>query len=273
MKSNNPFLDYVERIASTYEQAKHLSISQSSVTGSSKKITSDSRVLLFSPHPDDECITGLLPLRLQRELGMEVINVPVTFGSNKKRQAERAEELIAACSFLGWKNHQQRNDFQSLKVEDIVHCLEKFQPEIIFVPHKGDWNTRHVSTHNLVMDALQCMSNDYSCTVIETEFWAAMTDPNLMVAADAISVADLMAATAQHAGEVIRNPYHLTLPAWMQDNVRRGSELVGGQGAEVPDFLFATLYRLSHFSGGKMSKAGEPGKIIPMGELNKKVLG
>ncbi len=273
MKSNNPFLDYVERISSTYEKAKQLSISQSSVNGSRKKTILDSRLLLFSPHPDDECITGLLPLRLQRELGMEVINVPVTLGSNTKRQAERAEELLAACGFLGWKNHQQRNDFQSLQVEDIVDCLVEFKPEIIFVPHKGDWNTRHVSTHHLVMDALLSMGSDFSCTVIETEFWAAMTDPNLMVAADAITVADLMAATSLHVGEVIRNPYHLSLPAWMQDNVRRGSELVCGQGKEVPDFLFATLYRLSHFSGGKMNKAGEQGKIIPMGELNIKALG
>jgi hypothetical protein len=31
--------------------------------------------LLFSPHPDDEVLTGLLPLRLQREAGARVVNV------------------------------------------------------------------------------------------------------------------------------------------------------------------------------------------------------
>lgn len=268
MKSNNPFLGFVEGIASAHEKAKQLSTS-----GSSEVLTSDSRILLFSPHPDDECIIGLLPLRLQRELGMEVINVPVTFGSNIKRQAERAEELITACDFLGWKIHRQRSDFQSLDVGEVVNCLETCKPEIIFVPHIGDWNSRHVSTHHLVMDALSSMDDDFTCTVIETEFWGAMTDPNLMVAADAITLADLVAATSLHVGEVVRNPYHLTLPAWMQDNVRRGSELVSGQGKEVPDFLFATLYRLSHWSVGKMTKSGEQGKIIPMGELSRKVLG
>jgi hypothetical protein len=30
----------------------------------------------------------------------------------------------------------------------------------------------------------------------------------------------------------------------MLDNVRRGSELVGGQGQAAPDFTFATLYSL-----------------------------
>ena len=33
------------------------------------------RVLIFSPHPDDECIIGGLALRLMREAGMRVVNV------------------------------------------------------------------------------------------------------------------------------------------------------------------------------------------------------
>lgn len=36
-----------------------------------------------------------------------------------------------------------------------------------------------------------------------------------------------------HAGEVKRNPYHLRLPAWMMDNVRRGSEVIAGPGSEA----------------------------------------
>ena len=51
-----------------------------------------------------------------------------------------------------------------------------------------------------------------------------------MVESSAADVADLMAALSLHVGEVARNPYHLRLPAWMIDNVRRGAELVGGQG-------------------------------------------
>ena len=47
-----------------------------------------------------------------------------------------------------------------------------------------------------------------------------------------------------------RNPYHLLVPAWMQDNVRRGGELVGGQGGAAPDFTFCTLYRLRRWRDG-----------------------
>ena len=115
------------------------------------------------------------------------------------------------------------------------------------------------------MDALAEMSTDFCCTVIETEYWGAMDDPNLMVEGDAMLVADLVAATSLHVGEVARNPYHLLLTAWMQDNVRRGGELVGGQGQAAPDFSFATLYRVSEWENGKLVQWLENGTMVPMG--------
>ena len=84
----NPYLEFVENIQANVESAKGLTVS-----GISEPVESDRKALLFSPHPDDECITGLLPLRLMREAGMQIINVPVTFGSNIERQPGRATEL------------------------------------------------------------------------------------------------------------------------------------------------------------------------------------
>ena len=256
----NPYLKFVESIEAGVAAAKGLSVS-----GETPVAESASKVLLFSPHPDDECITGLLPLRLMRELGKQIINIPVTFGSNMDRQAGRAAELESACSYLGWEIFQGLENFQSLEVADVVRILEKFQPEIVFMPHSKDWNSRHIATHFLVVEALGQMGSDFSCTVVETEFWGAMDDPNLMVEGDAPAVAELVAATSLHVEEVARNPYHLSLPAWMQDNVRRGSELVGGQGGAVPDFGFATLYRLRKWQGGELINLFEGGKTLPMG--------
>ena len=34
--------------------------------------------LILSPHPDDECIIGGLPLRLMKEGGIRIINVAIT---------------------------------------------------------------------------------------------------------------------------------------------------------------------------------------------------
>ena len=79
----------------------------------------------------------------------------------------------------------------------------------------------------------------------------------------ATEVADLMAATSFHVGEVRRNPYHLRLPAWLQDNVRRGGELVGGQGGPAPDFDFATLYRLRRWRAGAWEDVYAGGRLLP----------
>jgi len=114
-----------------------------------------------------------------------------------------------------------------------------------------------------VMDALARQPAAFACTVVETEFWGAMASPNLMVESDAKDVADLMAALSFHAGEVQRNPYHLRLPAWLMDNVRRGGEVVGGQGGAAPDFTFATLYRLRRWAGGELRNGFAGGRILP----------
>mgnify|MGYP002639884501 CR=1 FL=1 len=263
----NPYLKYVQNIEAEFQAAKGISVS-----GRVECKESSSKVLLFSPHPDDECIIGLIALRLMREAGMQVINVPVTFGSNVSRQAGRAKELEDACAYLGWNNHIEQEDYQALEVDDVVRVLTKFQPKVIIFPHSQDWNSRHISTHHLLIDALKKMPTDFSCKVVECEFWGAMDDPNLTVESDAETLADLVAATSLHVEEVDRNPYHLTLPAWMQDNVRRGGELVGGQGGAVPAFSFATLYRLRKWANGELVSCLEKGTAIPMGESHLKEL-
>jgi LmbE family N-acetylglucosaminyl deacetylase len=267
----NPYFHFVQQVEDQFKAAGELPLGGMSPCERNELSTDAPKVLLFSPHPDDECITGLLPLRLMREAGMRVINVPVTFGSNKERQAGRAEELKAACGFLGWDVFP-RDGFQSLETADVVEILKTEQPAVIFMPHSEDWNSRHIATHVLVMDALAEMDSGFSCTVIETEFWGAMDDPNLMIEGDARTVADLVAAISFHVKEVERNPYHLSLPAWMQDNVRRGGELVGGQGGAVPDFTFATLYRLRRWEKGQFSQALEKGRMMAMSDNLKEIL-
>ena len=75
-----------------------------------------------------------------------------------------------------------------------------------------------------------------------------------------------MAALSFHVGEVKRNPYQVTVPSWMMDNVRRGAELVGGQGGAAPDFQFAALYRLQQWSHGKLARIFPGGKFLSKSE-------
>jgi LmbE family N-acetylglucosaminyl deacetylase len=233
--------------------------------------------MIFSPHPDDECLMGGLALRLLRESQIRIVNVPVTSGSKPERRQPRLQELKKACDWLGFKleepvpgglekiNPQTRENnpgHWSGAVKNIAAVLARHQPYIVFFSHENDANSTHIGAHFLVMDALKTMPADFKCLAIETEFWAPMASPNLMVESSVDDVTDLVAALSLHAGEVRRNPYHLRMPAWLQDNVRRGAELIGGQGSAAPDFIFATLYRMRRWKNGRLENVFTGGKQI-----------
>ncbi len=279
---NNPYLSLIESYASLMEKGKAIQLGGFSKPCPRPDVAKDApKVLVFAPHPDDECLIGALPLRLLREKKLNVINVAVTQGSNKERQAPRLEELKAACNFLGFGLIQtQQNGLEKINpktrdgdkkhwsscVETIVGIIKANQPKIIFCPHQGDWNSSHIGTNLLVMDALKEIDPSFSCILIETEFWGANSSPNLMVESSVQDVADIVAAISCHVEEVRRNPYHLRQPAWMEDNARRGGELVGGQGAKAPDFLFATLYRVRRWTNHELVDVYQGGKFASVSE-------
>lgn len=238
------------------------------------------RALVFAPHPDDESIVGALPLRLRRELGVRVSAVAVTQGSRVDRQAERLEEMRSACHFLGFElittqpnglsgitprsREQHPSDWEDA-VALIARIISYHRASVLFLPHEQDYHSTHMGTHLLVLDALRTLGAGFHCKLVETEFWRAMAEPNLMIESSPGDTADLVAAVSCHRGEVARNPYHLLLPAWMADNVRRGSELVGGQGAASPAFHFATLYRLREWSKGGLGPCLSAPRSVPAG--------
>jgi LmbE family N-acetylglucosaminyl deacetylase len=273
----NPYHEFVASFARLMTDGKSLPLGGIPPRHPSKPAPDAPAAIIFSPHPDDECIIGGLALRLMREAGMRVINVAVTQGSSKERQQPRWQELKNACNYLGFdleqtapdglekispKTRLENSRHWSAAVKIIATTLARHQPRVIFFPHEFDWNSTHLGTHFLVMDALQTLPANFQCLIIETEFWGQMTSPNLMVESSIADVADLLAALSFHAGEVRRNPYHLRMPAWLQDNVRRGAELVGGQGGAAPDFTFATLYRLCQWKNGRVENVYGGGKQI-----------
>ncbi|HZF00825.1 MAG TPA: PIG-L family deacetylase [Methylomirabilota bacterium] len=273
----NPYRKFVSAHTQLFAGGKSLPLGNIPPPNKSNPAPDAPVALIFSPHPDDECVTGGLALRLLRETKMRVVNIAVTLGSNKERRQPRLLELKNACGWIGFELEQiapnglekinpktRANEPQHWNncVKIIAASLAKNQPRAIFFPHELDWNSTHVGTHFLVMDALKTLPPDFQTILIETEFWGQMPSPNLMVESSVEDVADLLAALSFHVGEVRRNPYHLRMPAWLQDNVRRGTELVGGQGGAAPDFSFATLYRARRWKNGRIAEIFSGGKQI-----------
>jgi LmbE family N-acetylglucosaminyl deacetylase len=275
---SNPYSGFVDDVARLLDHARALPLGGLPPVKQPPVAADAPTVLIFSPHPDDECITGALPLRIRREIGYRVAVVAVTQGSKVDRQAARLQELRGAVSFLGFDlittreggltgvNLSSRASSPAAWAESvalIAEIVRDRRPRIIFMPHEADSNPTHIGTHYLVVDALESMGDGFAGLVVESEFWGAMADPNLLVESSPADVGDLVAATSFHAGEVERNPYHVLLPAWMSDNVRRGGELVGGFGSQVPKYNFATLYRLRRWNGRALEPFLTSGLRLP----------
>lgn len=239
------------------------------------------KVMICSPHPDDEALVGALPLRLRQECGATVVNCAITLGSDASQRARRLNELKASCAVLGFEvvianpprgfdrvnpdNRQNHPEEWAAKVHVLSEVLEREHPDAVFAPHADDFNTTHVGTHYLVAGAL----GEYlkrtgrgALPFFQTEFWHQLSRPNLLVGVSAEDEATLIMATAEHGDEVRRNPYHLRHPGRMIENVRLGAEVVGGQGGAAPDFPFAEIYSLIFATGHALGAPKPGGRLI-----------
>ncbi len=255
---SQPYADFVREFEALLERAARLPRGIATPSPRPAPRPDAPLALILAPHPDDECIVGALPLRLQRESGWRVAVAPVTLGSRPERREARLAEFRGACAFLGW-------DALTVEEAGLSELLRRERPRLVLIPHAEDANSTHRRVRSLAVDALRAAGPGFRCAVAETEYWATMPDPNLMVEAPAEAAGDLVAALSFHKGEIERNPYHVLLPCWLADGARRGAELVGGQGATAPAFRLAALYRLSVWNGSALERAAGPGRVAASG--------
>ncbi|MDR3449917.1 MAG: PIG-L family deacetylase [Alphaproteobacteria bacterium] len=238
--------------------------------------------LLLSPHPDDECLIGSLPLRLMREQGWRIANLAVTLGSDISRRPTRKAELAKACAVLGFEGVlAEAEGFSGITAETrttspdiwrkmserVASFIAQLKPQAIFLPHLSDAHPAHIGTHHLGMDALTLQNKDFTCTVFQTEYWQPNAAPNLMIGINEQDASSLLAALACHAGENARNPFDVRFPAYLIDNVRRGSELIGGTGTAAAQIDFAMIYQMGLWRSGKYTPSSLGRMIGPADSL------
>lgn len=288
------WLSYVKRVTQAVDSGRSIALGPSAAPPVPSAIAGSKpegpKIVYCSPHPDDESLGGAFALRLRMEAGSRVTNVAITLGSDLTQRERRRRELTSACKVLGFEliipsepatgaasgfDHitlaARREDSEAWagRVRVLADIFAREQPEAIFMPHSDDFNDTHIGTHYLAFDALDqylSMRPRASVLVIETEFWHEMSDPNLMVGITAELAAIQMTAATEHGGEMSRMPYHLLHPCRMMNNVRRGSEVVGGQGAGVQPFTFAELHRVSFRHGHERAETPAEGRILPPSE-------
>lgn len=236
----------------------------------SEKSSAPITVMILSPHPDDECISGALALRLMHENNAHIVNVAVTLGSNKDRQEERRKELLNACGELE-AECLFLSESWAAKAKELKSLIQKYAPQVIIAPHQKDHHPVHIKTAELIRKVLPTLKKE-KLILASSEFWGVMKSPNLLLEVPAEILELQMKALTHHVGEVERNPYHLRLPGWMIDNVRRGSEIIGGKGTQAPTMAFGVLYKVELFDGQKLRKPGKlPGFLTSSDDIAKNV--
>ena len=280
-KELEQYTQFVQNFVTLHNEAKSLPLG-TAVDAPEPAASSELTCFVFAPHPDDEAIIGALPLRLRQENGVKVTNVAVTLGSNKERQPGRKAELTAACQTLGFEllipgnvdtgieavNCKTRDGDQAAwaeKVGIIASEINKARPNVLLFPHDDDFNSSHIGTHHLVVDALKLVVSEdpsYSPLLIESEFWHMMNEPNLLIGVSIEDEARLVYAISAHTEEVVRNPYHTKHPCRMHDNVLRASEVIGGQGGQGAEMEFGMIYKATKLEADKLVPAWEGGKVL-----------
>lgn len=210
-------------------------------------------IVLISPHPDDESIQASLPLRLLKENECNIVNICMTLGSNVEQQERRELELNNAINILGFNNII----YSEINEKDIANSLRELEPDLIICPHLNDNHYIHKESSSIVHKVLKNIK--YYGTFIENEYWSEIDNPNLLIEFSSDTVSIAMDALSKHIEEVARNPYHLTMPHWMINNSRRGSEIV--QNHIQPNQIgLSQLYRKSIYENGTKSICEE--KVI-----------
>ena len=133
------------------------------------------RVLVFSPHPDDETIGvgGYIAQSIRN--GADVRIVLVTNGNYHHQEAIRYAEFKKATGILGvsetslvflnFPDGSLRKIKQTVLGAALREQIDQFHPDIIIYPHPRDYNRDHAAIGKAVIDILE--SGHYNVTAYE----------------------------------------------------------------------------------------------------------
>lgn len=125
------------------------------------------RVLVFAPHNDDEVLGVGGTIAKYVHEGHEVYICEVTSGKNTERVKRIQDEALKAHQILGVKETfflgfpvVELNNCSTIELNTAIEeIVKKVNPEIAFIPHKGDMHIDHYVVSRSAMVALRPISN------------------------------------------------------------------------------------------------------------------
>lgn len=143
------------------------------------------KILVLSPHPDDDIFGCGGTLALFKLAGSEITVLNLTNGKNSHRldEATRACKEIDVCDIRFWDTLDGQVKATKETVSKLSELLEEIAPEIIFVPSFFDTHNDHIETAKILAKSLA--QSDLSPEIFSYEIWQPLF-ANRLVKIDAI---------------------------------------------------------------------------------------
>ena len=211
------------------------------------------KVLVIAPHPDDEVLgcggTIIKHAREEDEVYLCVITKAYPPEWPEQEVEERKKEVFQAAEILGIKQVYFL-DLPTVKLDTVpqkelndllTQVIEKVEPQILYIPHKGDVNKDHQIVFDAVMVAIRPKPNSTLKKVLsyetlsETE-WAAPFQENAFIPNVYVDILDTLEtklkAMAAYNTELKEYPHPRSLEAISTQAKFRGST-IGVPAAEA----------------------------------------
>ena len=130
--------------------------------------TARDRVLVVSPHPDDEAVGCGGTLRGHAEGGRELRVVFLTSGENgghgvppadarplREKEAQRAAEILGIAHLDFWRYTDGAVRATAAIVGRLQELLTTWKPDIVYAPHAGEMHADHRAAARITRRALQ----------------------------------------------------------------------------------------------------------------------
>ena len=147
------------------------------------------KVLVVSPHPDDEAIGCGGAIRAHVELGDEVHVLHLTSGELgvpggeatsevREAEAEAASQILGTSSVTFWREPDGNLRVTELSVRRLRDFLIEMKPDRIYVTHFADAHTDHAAAAQLVLGAVKLAPG---AQVLMYEVWTPLQRYDVVV--------------------------------------------------------------------------------------------
>jgi LmbE family N-acetylglucosaminyl deacetylase len=196
-------------------------------------------VLHVAPHPDDELVGAGATLMALRDEGDRIVNLACGLGRRDDRERRR-REVERACAAAGFELRVvepppslSRDDDLALAEErlvgEIAAHLADLRPGLVISPSPQDGHHGHEAVARATRRALEAADPPPRWWM--WGYWADLPMPTLLVPFERARLDEVLAALAEHAGELARNDVVRAVEGRAAANAVLGAERVFGYGA------------------------------------------